>query len=31
MDDAALGDYIRASHRLAAANLPKGLREKLGL
>ena len=31
MDDAALGDYIRASHTLAAANLPKGLRERLGL
>ena len=31
MDDAALGDYIRASHTLAAANLPKGLRAKLGL
>jgi predicted DNA-binding protein (MmcQ/YjbR family) len=31
MDDAALCDYIGASHRLAAANLPKGVREKLRL
>jgi predicted DNA-binding protein (MmcQ/YjbR family) len=31
MDDAALCDYIGASHRLAAANLPKGMRDKLKL
>lgn len=31
MDDAALGDYIRESHRLAAANLPKSQRLTLKL
>lgn len=31
MDDATLGDYIRESHRLAALNLPKRLRTRLGL
>lgn len=29
LDDVALCDYLRESHRLAAANLPKGVREKL--
>ncbi len=31
MDDAALKDYLRESHRLAALNLPKKLRNELGL
>lgn len=31
MDDAALGDYLRESHRLAALNLPKRVRIELGL
>jgi len=31
MDDAALRDYLRESHRLAAQNLTKALRIKLGL
>lgn len=31
MDDAALRDYLRESHRLAGLNLPKKLREKLKL
>jgi predicted DNA-binding protein (MmcQ/YjbR family) len=31
VDDAALRDYLRASHNLAAQNLPKSLRQKLGL
>lgn len=31
MDDSALCDYIRESHKLAAANLPKGVRERLRL
>jgi predicted DNA-binding protein (MmcQ/YjbR family) len=31
MDDAALKDYLRESHRLAAANLPKTMQKKLGL
>jgi predicted DNA-binding protein (MmcQ/YjbR family) len=31
MDDAALKDYLRESHRLAAANLTKKLRLELGL
>lgn len=31
LDDEALCDYIRESHRLAAANLPKGVRETLKL
>jgi predicted DNA-binding protein (MmcQ/YjbR family) len=31
MDDATLQDYLRESHRLAAANLPKGIQKKLGL
>lgn len=31
MDDGALKDYLRESHRLAALNLPKGVRVKLGL
>lgn len=31
MDDAALADYLRASHGLVAAGLPKKLRQELGL
>ena len=31
MDDAALKDYLRESHRLAALNLTKTLRRRLGL
>ena len=31
MDDATLKDYLRESHRLAAANLPKAMQKKLGL
>ncbi len=31
MDDAALRDYIRESHRLAAQNLPKSVRERMKL
>lgn len=31
MDDTALRDYLRESHRLAALNLPKGMRMGLGL
>jgi predicted DNA-binding protein (MmcQ/YjbR family) len=31
MDDAALKDYLRESHRLAALNLTKKVREQLGL
>jgi predicted DNA-binding protein (MmcQ/YjbR family) len=31
MDDAALQDYLRESHRLAALNLPKRERARLGL
>jgi predicted DNA-binding protein (MmcQ/YjbR family) len=31
MDDAALKDYLRESHRLAGLNLPKRQRERLGL
>ena len=31
MDDAALCDYIRESHRLAAQNLPKAIRTRLAL
>jgi predicted DNA-binding protein (MmcQ/YjbR family) len=31
MDDAALKDYLRESHRLCAQALPKGVRVKLGL
>ena len=31
MDDAALQDYLRESHRLAAQNLPKKLRLEIGL
>lgn len=31
MDDAALKDYLKASHVLCADNLPKSVREKLGL
>ena len=29
--DAALKDYLRESHRLAAQNLPKRLQKELGL
>jgi len=31
MDDAALVDYLRESHRLAARNLTKAMRQKLDL
>ncbi len=31
MDDAALKDYLRESHRLAAMNLPKRVQAELGL
>jgi predicted DNA-binding protein (MmcQ/YjbR family) len=31
VDDAALKDYLRESHRLAALNLPKRLQRELGL
>jgi predicted DNA-binding protein (MmcQ/YjbR family) len=31
MDDAALKEYLRESHRLAAENLPKAMQKKLGL
>ena len=31
LDDAALQDYLRESHRLAALNLPKRLQRELGL
>lgn len=31
IDDAALKDYLRESHRLAARNLPKRLQRELGL
>jgi predicted DNA-binding protein (MmcQ/YjbR family) len=31
VDDAALKDYLRASHRLAAMNLSKRVRRELGL
>lgn len=31
MDDEALRDYLRESHRLAAQNLPKTLRSRLSL
>jgi predicted DNA-binding protein (MmcQ/YjbR family) len=31
MDDAALQDYLRESHRLAAENLPKTVRKSLSL
>lgn len=31
VDDAALKDYLRASYRLAAGNLPKRLQRELGL
>ncbi len=31
MDDAALGDYLRASYKLAAKNLTKKQRSELGL
>lgn len=31
VDDAALEDYLRESHRLAALNLPKRLQRELGL
>jgi len=31
MDDDALKDYLRESHRLASLNLPKKVQEKLGL
>lgn len=31
LDDAALKDYLRESHRLAAANLTRKLRAELGL
>ncbi|MBI3672598.1 MAG: MmcQ/YjbR family DNA-binding protein [Rhizobiales bacterium] len=31
MDDAALRDYLRESHRLAALNLPKKVQRQLGL
>lgn len=31
VDDAALKDYLRASHRLAAENLPKRLQRELAL
>jgi predicted DNA-binding protein (MmcQ/YjbR family) len=31
MDDAALKDYLSASHKLVAQNLPKAVQKKLGL
>ena len=31
LDDAALKDYLRESHRLAALNLPKRVQKELGL
>ena len=31
LDDAALCDYLRESHRLAAQNLPKRMQRELGL
>lgn len=31
LDDAALGDYLRESHRLASLNLPKRVQKELGL
>ena len=31
MDDAALCDYIRESHRLASLNLTKKVQQELGL
>lgn len=31
VDDGALKDYLRESHRLAALNLPKGVQRDLGL
>jgi predicted DNA-binding protein (MmcQ/YjbR family) len=31
MDDKALKDYLRESHRLAALNLPKKIQQELGL
>lgn len=31
MDDAALQDYIRESHRLASLNLPKAVQRRFGL
>ena len=31
MDDAALKDYLRESHRLASLNLSKKLQRELGL
>jgi predicted DNA-binding protein (MmcQ/YjbR family) len=31
MDDAALKDYLRESHRLATLNLPKAVQKRLGL
>jgi predicted DNA-binding protein (MmcQ/YjbR family) len=31
MDDKALKDYLRESHRLASLNLPKKTQQKLGL
>lgn len=31
MDDTALKDYLRESHRIVAAGLPKRLRQQLGL
>ena len=31
MDDAALKDYLRESHRLAGMNLPKKVQRELGL
>lgn len=31
LDDAALKDYLRESHRLAALNLPKRVQRELGL
>jgi predicted DNA-binding protein (MmcQ/YjbR family) len=30
MDDEALKDYLRESHRLCALNLPKTVQKKLG-
>jgi predicted DNA-binding protein (MmcQ/YjbR family) len=31
MDDGALKDYLRESHRLASLNLPKKVQRELGL
>jgi predicted DNA-binding protein (MmcQ/YjbR family) len=31
MDDAALKDYLRESHRLASLNLPKAMQKRFGL